>query len=77
MASQLLPQRQSHTEQAITGENMRLQSPARLRWRVFHFSSAARTVTAKSDGERYNWLDALFLLMVAVAVVGLVYELVR
>lgn len=74
MASQLIPQRQSDSEQAT--EKMRLrQSPGSLRWRILAFASPVRTV--KSDKERYNWLDALFLLMVVVAVTGLVYRLVR
>ena len=78
MASQPIPQRQSHSERATTDEKMRFwQSPASLRWRILPFALRARTVTAKSDQERYNWLDALLFLMVVVSVIGLVYRLVR
>ena len=52
-----------------------LSQSRKHRWRVLSFASRAKTMAGKSDTKKYNWLDALFLLMVVVSVVGLVYEL--
>ena len=73
MASQPIPQPHDlPTEKASSKQGIRpSEAVVAARRRFFSFAFAARAIKPP------NWLDALFLLMVVIAVIGLVSEWIQ